>query len=400
MTGAAFGRQIQCTYWTWSQTLWPNIISCYTPHNTDFSAYYESEKHSFYIPESKYADYGDYGSSKSTVVSKSSINTFYIYGSQKLDFIPLDILTEFPNLNGLFLSGVNLPIVKAGLFKAELQRIEYLYLTGTIESIEPQAFQYLVKLKWILLGSNNLKSLPHQIFKNNPDLIYILLGNKLNSIHPTFFDGLNKLKMVDFTRNVGCNNGNIGCETCLITQSDLRGKLQGCFDNCSNGTASLTSNLAQETSQTTEIPQTTTEKSIESNSTENEGVTGIKNNRLEELSRNLTQGLEQVSQNNKMAIEGVEVRLLNVTNDLKTSIENMPKVIEKAIEANNQKMQECCTSNQKAVEKLQEAMENQLEHSRNLENQLKELKDFLKQELSSIIQEKLDTLQDRLENGG
>jgi hypothetical protein len=303
-------------------------------------------------------------------------------------------------LNGLFITGVNLPTLKSGLFKPELQRIEYLFLDGTFETIEPEAFQYLVKLKWIRLG-HNILSLPQQLFKHNPDLIYIYLGGRINSIHSSSFDGLNKLKLVDFSRNVGCINTKIGCETCLITQSELRGKLQGCFDNCSNGTACHTSFLSYEASQTTEIPQTSTEKPIESNSTENEGVTEIKNNKLEELSRNLTQGLEQVSQDNKLAIEGVEVRLLNVTNELKTSIENLPKVIEKAIEANNQNMQECCTSNQKAVEKLQEAMENQMKELKEdlatkVENQLK---DFLKQELSSIIQEKLDALQDRLESG-
>jgi hypothetical protein len=362
MTGAAFGRQISCAYWTSSSyTLWPNLISCYTPYNTDFSAYYESEKHSFYIT----------GSS----VSKSSINTFYIYGSNKLDFIPLDILTEFPNLNGLFIDGVNLPTVKIGLFKPELQKIEYLYLQGTIETIEPQAFQYLINLKWVRLYGSNIQTLPYQLFKNNPDLIYILLGGKINSIHSNSFDGLNKLKLVDFSSNVGCIKGKIGCETCLITHSDLRGKLQGCFDNCSNGTACHTSFLSYEASQTTEIPQTTTEQPIESNSTENEGVTEIKSNRLEELSHNLTQGLEQVSQHNKLAIEGVEVRLLNVTNDLKNSVENMLKVFKEAIETNNK-------LTQKAVEKLQEAVENQVEHSRKVEKLLTEaLADIFRNQL-------------------
>jgi hypothetical protein len=338
--------------------LWPNIISCYTPHNTDFSARFESEKHSFSLT----------GSS----VSKSSINTFYIYVSPKLDFIPLDILTEFPNLNGLYIHNVNLPTLKAGLFKPELQRIEYLYLSGTIESIEPQAFQYLINLKWVYLYGNKIQTLPHRLFKHNPDLIFIDLAGKINSIHPSFFDGLNKLKLVVFSNNVGCIKDKIGCETCLITQSELRGKLQGCFENCSNGTACQTSFLSYEASQTTEIPQTTTEKPIESNSTEVEGVTEINNDRLEELSQNLTQGLEQVSQDNKLAIEGVEARLLNVTNDLKNSVENLPKVIEKAVE----KLQECCTSN--------------LEHSRNVEKELKELKENLATGLEhSINVEKL-----------
>jgi paraquat-inducible protein B len=160
----------------------------------------------------------------------------------------------------------------------------------------------------------------------------------------------------------------------------------------------MTSYLAHEASQTTEIPQTTTENPIESNSTE-KVVKGIEEQidlKLGELSKNFTQ----------KAVEAFNEGLSN----LKTSVENLPKVIEKAIETNNQNMQECCTSNKKSVEKLQEAMENQLkemkemkedlatglQHSKNVE---KELKDFLKQELSSIIQEKLDAMEKRLTSG-
>jgi hypothetical protein len=363
MTGAAFGRQIQCAYRTYSGfTLWPNIISCRTLH-ADFSAKFEIEKHSFYIT----------GSS----VSKSSINTFWIYGSPQLDFIPLDILTEFPNLNGLFIDVVNLPTVKSGLFKPELQRIEYLRLYGTIESIEPEAFQYLINLKWVYLYRSNIQTLPYQIFKNNPDLFYIYLGGKINSIHSSSFDSLNKLKLIDFSRNNGCINDKIGCETCLITHSDLRGKLQGCFDNCSKGTACHTSFLSYETSQTTEIPQTTTKKSIESNSTEKvvEGTEELIDCQFGEVSQNFTASLRDT----QMAVEGVKQEL----SDLKTSVETNNQ--------NMQEIQECCTSNQKAVEDLATKV-----FEKTVETQFKNLK----LELALMVQEKLDALQDRLENGG
>jgi DNA repair exonuclease SbcCD ATPase subunit len=289
-------------------------------------------------------------------------------------------------------------------------------------------------------------------------MIYITFqSNKINSIHPNFFDGLQKLKLIDFSDNEGCINDNIGCETCLITQSEIRGKLQGCFDNCSNGTECLTSYLAHEASQTTEIPQTTTENPIESNSTEKkvEGIEEQIDLKLGEVYQNLTASFRDT----QIAVEAFNEGLL----DLKNSVENMPKVIEKAIETNNQNMQECCTSNKKAVEKLQEAVETQLkedlatelEHSKNLQTnesaqlfaaqqeimkmkmemlELKcakkedlmssemkalreeiqnlkqeidakkdletQLKGFLIQELSSIIQEKLDDLKDKLENNG
>ncbi len=439
MTGDASGRHLQCTSETYSDTLWPSFKWCST-RSVDYSANFETEKHSFSIT----------GSS----VQKSEIKAFYIANSAQVDFIPLDILSEFPNLNGLVLRGCTLQIVKSGLFKEELKRLEFLYLGfNKIESIEPEAFKFLIKLKWIRLYTNNFQSLPYRLFRNNLDLFYIDLGsNKINAIHPNFFDGLQKLKLIDFNENEGCINDKIGCETCLITQSEIRGKLQGCFDNCSNGTTCYSSYLAHEASQTTEIPQTTTENPIESNSTEKK-VEGIEELIDLKFSQELSKNFTASSRDTQIAVEGVKQEL----SDLKTSVENTPKVIEKAIETNNQNMQECCTSNKKAVEKLQEAMENQLkelqpvnlqqnesaqlfaaqqeimklkmemlelkcakkedlmssenkalrEENQNLKQEIDakkhletQLKGFLIQELSSIIQEKLDDLKDRLENNG
>jgi hypothetical protein len=399
MTGAAFGRELEChTYSIYLDfTLWPSLKVCYTDH-VDYSAKFESEKHSFSIIRSS--------------AQKSEITAFYIYNSVQVDFIPLDILSEFLNINGLILVYCDLPTVKSGLFKAELQKIEFLNLgSNKVESIEPQAFQYLISLKWISLGDNNLQTLPHQIFKNNPDLFYIdLQQNKINSILPNFFDGLHKLKLVDFTEGNLCIDDQIGCKTCLITQSELRGDLQDCFDNCSNDTTCLTSYRTHEASQTTEIPQTTTtEQSIESNSTEKviERTEELIDPQLGEPSQNFTASFR----NTQTAVEPPVNQELS---DLKTSVENMPKIIEKAIETNNQNMQDSCTFNQKAVEKMQKAMENHLkkslqdlaakvetglEDTRNVEKELKELKDFLKLELSSIIQEKLDAMEHRLTTG-
>jgi methyl-accepting chemotaxis protein len=135
--------------------------------------------------------------------------------------------------------------------------------------------------------------------------------------------------------------------------------------------------LSYEASQTTEIPQTTTKKPIESNSTEKvvEGIEELIDCQLGELSQNFTASLRDT----KMAVEGVKQEL----SDLKTSVET-----------NNQNMreiQECCTSNQKAVEDLATKV-----FKKTVETQLK----GLEEKLTRMVQEKLDALQDRLENGG
>jgi hypothetical protein len=236
MSADVFGRELRCKYASWPETLWPSQPQCYTSY-IDYSAKFEAEKHSF----SNFAS------------ERSKVKTFYIFASSQVDFIPLDILTEFPNMNGIYIAESNLPTLKSGLFKPEFQRIEYLrFDSNKIEVIEPNAFQYLIKLQWVGLYGNKLQTLSYRIFQNNPDLFYINFDfNKINSIHPNFFDGLEKLKLINFGGNL-CIQTVIGCETCQIAQADLKEKLQGCFDNCSNGSDCFTSFLAHEKTQTGE----------------------------------------------------------------------------------------------------------------------------------------------------
>ncbi len=97
--------------------------------------------------------------------------------------------------------------------------------------IEPKAFQHLTNLNWISFWSNNLKSLPYRFFKNNPGLIYIdFCNNQINSIHPEFFDGLQMLKKVTFGGN-NCTQATIGCEGCLVSQTEIQSKFVNCFEN-------------------------------------------------------------------------------------------------------------------------------------------------------------------------
>jgi hypothetical protein len=215
MSGAASGREIECTYGKWAEVFWPVHKHCLT-RGVDYSAQFEAEKHTF----------------TGTASEKSETTTLWIQNTPQVDFIPLDILTEFPNLNALCVDYWSLRTLKEGLLKPELQVLEYLWLAyNQIEVVEPKAFQHLTKLKWISLHKNNLQTIPEQLFQNNPDLIYIDLDrNKISSIVPNFFDGLNKLKLIKLKYNI-CIKKDIGCRDCFITQSDIQEKLQGCFGN-------------------------------------------------------------------------------------------------------------------------------------------------------------------------
>jgi Leucine-rich repeat (LRR) protein len=230
MTGAASGREIRCSYESWlGVTFWPSNKYCETKR-MDLSLKFETEKHSF----------------SGSAEEKLEAETFEIARSPQLDFIPLDIITEFPNLSGIIIRSCKLPTVKSGLFKSELNKIKYLRLDrNEIKVIEPKAFEHLNKLKWISLQENNLQTLSNKLFKKNPDLKYIsLYDSKIHSVHPSFFDGLPKLRVIDFRDNA-CSGDQIGCEYCpIVTQTDLQSKLKECFDNCKEGTTCHNSNIA------------------------------------------------------------------------------------------------------------------------------------------------------------
>jgi hypothetical protein len=221
ITSDVIGREIQCKYGDWSTILWPANECCHTESN-DFSARFKADVHSF----------------SGSPAKKSETKTLAIFQSPNVDFLPLDIVTEFPNLNGLSINFCNLPILKSGLFKPDFKGIEYLdLLANYVETIEPSAFQYLVKLKWLNLNKNEIQTLTTKLFKNNPDLTFInLKNNQISSVHPNFFDGLSKLNYILFGKRNFCVKDDVGCQTCEVAEAELNGKLRACFRGCKKGT--------------------------------------------------------------------------------------------------------------------------------------------------------------------
>lgn len=214
------GGDLECEYSKHSAKLRPEHHYCKI-ESVDLSAALSSEAHSFS------------GSSD----EKSQATTVWLKGTDlfasSIDFIPKEILTEFPNVNGLNIGGFNSPIIKDNIFTEDFKVIEYLDLAvNEIKTIKPNAFEHLIKLKWIDLTHNEFFSLRYQIFAKNPELIYIDFNwNVITSIIPNFFNGLNQLKMVDFESNE-CVDELFGCETCLVSHADLKANLTECFSNC------------------------------------------------------------------------------------------------------------------------------------------------------------------------
>jgi Leucine-rich repeat (LRR) protein len=165
--------------------------------------------------------------------------------SPTIEFIPLQIFSEFPNVNGIIISNSNSSILKKGFFTREFRSIQYLDLAvNKIQHIEEVAFINLIELKWISLYSNQIQSIKTNMFSNNINLENInFYDNKIKMINPTFFENLHKLLEVDLSGNICVDSRFKKSDSSLSTMNK---KLQNCFDNCLNDDACL-SNVDEET---------------------------------------------------------------------------------------------------------------------------------------------------------
>jgi hypothetical protein len=130
---------------------------------------------------------------------KRDTKTVSFWDSSAVDFIDLEILKTFPNLNGLTFHDGNIPILK-NIFTVDLKMIQYLGLVqNKIKNLEPHVFDELVELKWIDLAGNEIEEILHPIFAKNKKLEYVDLSfNKIHTLHPNLFDGLPRLEKVEF----------------------------------------------------------------------------------------------------------------------------------------------------------------------------------------------------------
>jgi hypothetical protein len=297
--GVITGRKLECSYSTFSLAFWSEFYQC-SLSKVDLSKSFQTQIHSFS------------GSSS----QKSEATTVLFDGSAQIDFIPKQILKEFPNLNGLIFSHCNLPVLKNELFSEEFVVLEYLDLKSSqILSIEPFAFEHLKNLKRLSLLWNKIQSLPFNLFQNNPKLIYLNFGaNQINSISPNLLKNLNQLKRVDFWHN-RCVSREFGCQTCSISQSDLNSHLSICFQNCLKDPDCATKS---------ELVERTTPPPKQGDTPAQNNATTNPNPTLQSPQTNLTQELSKnISEKLKSTEEKLEAKTATLNQALEVKQENI-----------------------------------------------------------------------------
>jgi hypothetical protein len=206
---------LSCEYGTGQPSFWPEIKHCLLS-GVDLSLETQSQEISF----------------TGTEIEKSGTTGIRFQNCLKtVDFLPPKIVSEFPALRELIIWHSNIPILKNGFFSDAFENLLHIDLwRNNIVTIEEHAFSKLPKLKWIWLSGNKLESIEPNIFANNQELEVIWLAeNNIKTLSPRLFD-LSKLKVLDFTSN-DCANKFMGCETCLISETDLNICLKNCWIN-------------------------------------------------------------------------------------------------------------------------------------------------------------------------
>jgi Leucine-rich repeat (LRR) protein len=144
-----------------------------------------------------------------------------------VDFVDIEILKRFPNLNGLTFHDSNIPILR-NIFTVEMKMIQFLGLVqNKIQKLEPHVFDELLELKMISLKGNEIEEILHPIFAKNKKLEYVNLSdNIIQTLHPNLFDGLPELQEVGFSRNLTVNQFFKKCKIRMLNE-----KLKPLFDN-------------------------------------------------------------------------------------------------------------------------------------------------------------------------
>jgi Leucine-rich repeat (LRR) protein len=165
----------------------------------------------------------------------NSIRAVSFLRCNQVEFIPKEVLQQFPSLNGLEFWWSTIPVLRSSFFTEEFVNIEHLYFQGNrITAIESEVFKFLTKLKWVDLGRNEIQQVNENIFNDNKQLEFVSFhGNSIESMNEKLFNDLTQLKFVDLRANE-CTDELFGCledERCFTSTSLLKTKLQLCSSN-------------------------------------------------------------------------------------------------------------------------------------------------------------------------
>jgi hypothetical protein len=192
-------QSIICDYKENEWHKWPKHLVCSTS-NANFNDTARNDKFSFS------------GTSEQKLATKT-LN--FMFQKTAIDFLPTDVLTEFPHLKGLILAWAHWPIIKSLVLNSHFRRIQHLYLDPCkITRIADNAFAELTELRWITIWNNHISYLKRETFQHNLKFEYLMLGgNRIKMINSRFFDNLNSLKEIHFRGNASlvkpCNRNDI-----------------------------------------------------------------------------------------------------------------------------------------------------------------------------------------------
>jgi Leucine-rich repeat (LRR) protein len=163
---------------------------------------------------------------------KQKVTEFFFQQILKIDYIPVEIFTEFPNLNEIKIEDSKIPILKENLFGDECEKIKILWLRSNgIKIIERKAFYHLKNLVVINLSRNKIERITENIFQTNSKLEFVYFQeNQIKALNPAIFRHLNHLKAVGFRSN-RCASQDFGGYY-PINLERMNNKLTPCYDNC------------------------------------------------------------------------------------------------------------------------------------------------------------------------
>jgi Leucine-rich repeat (LRR) protein len=185
--------------------------------NADFSLQTQNEKFSFTGSEEDKAQ-------TTGIEFKNCQNT--------VDYLPEEIISEFPKLVELVIRSSNIPVLRNTFFTDAFKKLEYIDLENNkIKTVEDRVFDKLVIAKYINLGKNEIETISSPIFSNNLELRNIFLNNnKIKSVIPDLFKNLNQLQILDFESNE-CASFQIDGIFSEFSHEKLNEELSKCFKN-------------------------------------------------------------------------------------------------------------------------------------------------------------------------